>query len=165
MALPKPDREETIRSVLVDLRRLYDHISSNYDSLKNRVLALIAGEVAIASFIFGDEKIKLAKMTSAEEIFFFMGVMLLAVSFGALLWIISTASWIIPLDLEASEQIYDRFDSKLKYLEYIQKDYENSIRHCLKKMSARAKVYNITLFVLSSAIIILLVIKFTRTGG
>jgi hypothetical protein len=161
MALPESDKEETIKLALEDLRRLYDHISHNYDSLKNRVLALIAGEVAIASYIFSGKDFDIAKQGTPENIFFGIGVGLLAVSFGALLWIVSTASWVIPLDLSESQKLYKRYNSKLEYLEYIKEDYEDCTALCLRKMATRARVYNVTLFILSGAIIMLLVVKFT----
>jgi len=162
MALPEKDKIETIQIVIDDLRRLFDHISNNYSSLKNRVLGLIAGEVAVISFIFSGKGFNLKMFTSAEKIFFFAGVALLAVAFGQLLWIIGTADWQIPLDLKESKKLYKRFNSKLDYLEDIKEDYESCIEFCLGKMSIRARVYNRTLFILSGAIIIMLVIKFTR---
>lgn len=162
MPLPQKDKEPTVAIVLDDLRRLYDHISANYQSLKNRVLALIAGEVAIVSFIFSGDGFELDKFTSAERIFFFLGVILLGVAFGLLLWIVSTADWQIPLDVGESKKLYQRFNSKLDYMEHIKDDYEGCVVYCLGRMATRAKVYNRTLFILSSAILILLVIKFTR---
>lgn len=162
MPLPEDDKEETIQIVIDDLRRLFDHISNNYGSLKNRVLGLIAGEVAITSFLFSGKGFNVTKFTPAEKIFFSIGVLLLAVAFGQLLWIISTADWQIPLDLKESRKLYKKFSSKLEYLEDIKEDYESCIEFCLGKMSTRAKVYNRTLFILSTGIIIMLVMKFTR---
>lgn len=161
MALPDKDKEPATLIVLDDLRRLFDHLSSNYHTLKNRVLGLIAGEVAITSFIFSDGGFRFSEFTSAERIFFFIGGGLLSVAFGQLIWIIATADWQIPMSPEDSKDLYKRFNSKLDYLEHIKKDYENCINFCLGKVSLRARVYNRTLFVLSGGIIIMLVLKFT----
>jgi hypothetical protein len=142
MALPDKDKEETILLVLDDLRRLFDHISNNYANLKNRVLGLIAGEVAITSFIFAGKGLHPSKFTSSEKIFFGVGVILLATCFGLLLWIIATAYWEIPLDIKMSRKLYTHFDSKLAYLEDIKEDHENCIEYSLGKMSIRSTVYN-----------------------
>ncbi|HJP96504.1 MAG TPA: hypothetical protein VJ843_03980 [Candidatus Saccharimonadales bacterium] len=161
MSLPEGDKEATLLLLIDDLRRLYDHLSTNYHDLKNRVLALIAGELAIVTFIFSGKSLELSKFTSAEIIFFSVGIGLMALAFGMLLWIVATADWLIPLDLNESRKLYKRYNSKLDYLEYIKEDYEACTEHCLRKVAIRAKVYNRTLLVLSCAIIILLVIKFT----
>jgi hypothetical protein len=162
MALPEGDKEPTTLIVLDDLRRLFDHISANYANLKNRALGLLAGEVAITSFIFSGDKFNLKYFTSAEKILFLAGIILLAVAFGFLLWIVATAGWQIPLGLNESKKLYKRFHSKLEYLEDIKEDYEECIGYCLSKMESRSKAFNRTLYVLASAIIIMLVIKFTR---
>lgn len=162
MALPDKDKEATILIVLDDLRRLFDHVATNYSNLKSRVLGLIAGEVAIVSFIFSGTGIHPSKFTSTEKIFFGAGIALLTLSFGLLLWIIATAYWEIPLDIKASRELYKRFDSKIDYLEHIKEDYENCSEYSLKKMGTRSTVYNRVLIILSVGILILLVIKFTK---
>ena len=93
------DLIESLKLALDDLKRLFDHLSKNYDSIKNRVLALIAGEVAIATFVFSAPTISASKLTIAEKIFYFSSIGILGLSFLLLVWIISTASWKIPLNL------------------------------------------------------------------
>lgn len=161
MALPANDKEAAVELVLVDLRRLYDHINANWVNLKNRVLTVTFGEVAIASFIFST-KFNLHKFTSAELIFFFTGVALMLGSFTVLVWIMSGSHWIIPLDTSESRKLYARYHSKLDYLEHVKVDYEDTIDACLEKHELRAKIFNKVLIGLMCGILILLVIKFTR---
>ncbi len=161
MPLPEIDKESTSLIVIDDLRRLYDHINNNWINLKNRVLAVAFGEVAIASFIFS-EKFKLKEFSPAELIFFFTGAGLIISSFIILIWIISTSNWVIPLDVPESKKLYKNYGSKLEYIEYIEEDYENSIQFCLKKMDTRSKVFNKVLIGMTAGILIMLVIKFTK---
>lgn len=160
MALPNAEKEKAVQMVIDDLRRLYDRVASNYGNLKNRVLGLIAGEVAIASFVFSGDDFNVTTFTPAEKIFMGVGILLLAVAFGLLLWIVATADWQVPLDLKESRKLYQRYNSTLHYLEEIKEDYENCTEYCVAKLSSRATAYNRSLFILSSGIIIMLVIKF-----
>jgi hypothetical protein len=165
MALPETDKEETILIVLEDLRRLFDEISRNYNQLKTRALGLIAGEVALVSFVFSGNGINVTKLSVTEIVFFGIGAVLLAVSFALFLWIVSTHQWEVPLDLKESKKLYRRFSSKLDWLENIKEDYENCIERCLRKTRSRSAAFNKALMTLSCGIIIMLVIRFTTQGG
>lgn len=162
MSLPDDDKEETLQIVLSDLRRLFDHISTNYNALKSRVLGLIAGLVAVVSFIFSGEGLHPSEFSDAEKIFFGVGSILLAGSFVLLLWVVATAYWEIPADIKITKKLYSRFSSKLEWLEDIKEDYENCVAYSVRKLNTRAKITNLVLVLLSIGIIILLVLKFTR---
>ena len=83
-------------------------------------------------------------------------------SFGLLIWIISTTHWIIPLDIADSKKLHKRYKNKLEYLEFIKGDYEETVQFCLDKHELRSKTFNKVLIALTCGILILLVIKFTR---
>jgi hypothetical protein len=163
MALSDPEKEAVTLVLIEDLRRLYDHVNNNWINLKNRVLTVVFGEVAIVAFIFSDNaQFNLTSFTVAEVIFFFAAIFAMAGSFLTLVWIVSTSAWIIPLELSESRKVYKRYHSKLEYLEYIKEDHEATIESCLRKMDQRSKAFNKVLVALMFGIIVLLVIKFTR---
>ena len=103
MALPESDKESTVQLVIDDLRRLFDEVSSTYGSLKSRALGMLAGEVALVTFIFSGDGIKLLRLSDSERVFFGFGALALIISFGLLLWIVSTRQWLVPLDLKDSK--------------------------------------------------------------
>jgi hypothetical protein len=161
MALSEADEESILQALTEDLRRLYDHVDSNWINLKNRVLTVAFGEVAIASFIFSTD-FKLNKFTTAEIMFFFTGVLLMLASFTVLLWIFSTSHWIIPLDTTESRKVFIRHSSKVSYLKHVKNDYEETIDFCVSKVDTRSRAFNKVLVALTFGILILLVVKFTR---
>lgn len=159
---PSP-RIEILRAAVDELRRLYDRLSNIYDGLKVKVLALIAGEVAIISFIFSGQSVKIPEEPYGV-IFFATGLAAMAVAFGLLLWVISTADWLVPHDTKESRLLHKRYKTEEEFLEYLKDDYESCIDHCAGKIKKRSAVFNKTVLVLSSGVTILLVLKFS-TGG
>jgi len=47
------DEKSILNMSMRELRHVYDHICNIFDQLRVKALTLIAGEVAIVSFIFG----------------------------------------------------------------------------------------------------------------
>lgn len=166
MALSDEEKKVTIKLVIDDLRRLFDEISRNYTSLKSRALGVLAGEVALVTFLFSGEDIALKYLTDAEKVFFAFGTIALLTSFGLLLWIVSTRQWMVPLDLKESRKLYARYDSELDWLEDIKEDYENCTGYILDVVKKRSAAFNKTLIILSCGIIIMLVLKYlTNSNG
>lgn len=152
--------EETHTDIAITEMRLhYERLTALYDGIKVRILALIAGEVAIIPFVFSDG---FPDVKSAQEgIFFAGGMVLFVVSFSLLLWAISTADWQMPfgtVDSRSSERLYPT-SAKLK--RFLKEDYESCSESCLKKIKVRARIFNVTLWLLVASLLILFVLKYT----
>lgn len=157
------DKVQVLETNMEELRRLYDRLTSLYDNIKIKVLALIAGELAIVPFIFS-ENARLMPSELYGIIFSSIGIACIALSFGLLLWAISTADWLVPLDLKESHKLHERYKNKQEYLEYLKSDYEECIVHCLKKIKTRAKIFNVTLMLFSAGAFIIFVLKYMHGG-
>lgn len=158
MPIKDDDKPEVIKTSIQELKSLYQRIDTNWINLKNRTLGLLAGEVAVVSFIFTDNTFVPKEIYG--RVYFAVGIGLVSLAFALLLFILATSSWRMPYDVETSQKLYKRFDSHLDFLEHIREDYEQCINFCLVKMAFRARLYNISLLALSSGIIMLLVLRF-----
>lgn len=152
--------EETLDDIAIaELRLLYERLTSLYDGIKIKILALIAGEVAIVPFIFSDGFPDI--QSSQEGVLFGIGAVLFAVSFALLLWAISTADWLVPFAVTDSRKVKELYPTPEKLKAFIKEDYEISAEDCLKRIRVRAKIFNITLWLLVIGLIILFVLKYT----
>jgi hypothetical protein len=157
------DKTLRLRFAIDELRRTYDHISNIYDQLRVKALAVIAGEVAITTFIFSGELSPYPKELYGK-IFFFVAIGFLGVSFALLLWMISPLTWKIPVEMEEVEGDLDDRHSDLQHLlEYTKKDYIAKITYCNELVSKRARRFIWTIYSLSGGAIILLVLKYGGT--
>src|SRR5581483_10491751 len=93
------EKIKILKISLDELRRFYDHVSNIYDQLRLKALALIAGELGIVGFIFSDASTRHIPRQVDTQLFYFAGIIFLALAFGSLLWTISSFSWQIPHDL------------------------------------------------------------------
>lgn len=169
---PQPSQLDTktetqlVKLSLEELRHLFNRITRIYDNLKSRTLAIVAGEVAVVSFIFSGKGITIDKDTDlAVKIFYLVGILMVGIAFLILLWIISTSNWKLPYDTTESRKLKAWYDSEIKLLTTIKEDYETCIDFCLSKIASRGKIFNITLIILSAGVIILMVLKFSTQGG
>lgn len=163
MPFVEPNNEEKIKILkasLIELRRFYDHVSNIYDQLRIKALALIAGEVAIVTFIFAKDETRHIPHNPALSIFYFAGIIFLGLAFSLLLWTIASFSWKIPHDLEDSTTLYKKHENELSFLEYIHDDYIGAINTCLPKVDSKSKKFNWTIYLLAAGVIMLLVIKY-----
>src|ERR1700722_6232309 len=84
---------------LKELHRLYDHLCRNYDQLRLKTLALLAGEVAIITFIFsstvysGGKMIPLLPAENYGKVFYWGGVIIIGLAFILFLSVISKVTW------------------------------------------------------------------------
>lgn len=161
MAADTDDNIKIIKASIVELRHSHEHISNIYDQLRLKALALIAGEVAIVSFIFGDEKTKIPE-ESDRKVFFFVGLILLGLSFGALLWIISTVRWKLPHDFaKANDLLSDKNrNTEIAFFKCLHDDFCDVNEHNNKIVSNKCKKFNWVVYALSAGVIILMVMKF-----
>lgn len=163
MPFIEPKDEEKVKILkasLIELRRFYDHVSNIYDQLRIKALALIAGEVAIATFIFAKDEARHIPHNPALIIFYFTGIIFLALAFALLLWTIASFSWQIPHDLEDSTTLFNKHENELSFLKYMHDDYINAINKCLPKVDSKARKFNWTIYLLAAGVIMLLVIKY-----
>lgn len=156
------DQAKIIRLSLDEHRRRYDNINNIYDQLRIKALALIAGEVAIITFLFsGWDFFKLIQ-GGDRLLLFVTGIILLGIAFGFLLWIISTVQWMIPHDYStAGKWLKDKnYSNYHSFLEYMHDDYLTATKHCENIVNNKCKKFNWSIFLLAGGVIIVMVIKF-----
>ena len=151
---------------LKELHRLYDHLCRNYDQLRLKTLALLAGEVAIITFIFsstvysGGKMIPLLPAENYGKVFYWGGVIIIGLAFILFLSVISKVTWQIPLDLPEVERLHKIHSTEESFLEYIVNDYVGCIKYVLAKNEERQSRFNWGVYALVIGVIILMVIKF-----
>jgi hypothetical protein len=161
------ETEVILQVALDELRIVHEKISNVYDQLRIRILALLAGQVAIVTFLFSgdkDERIHLPLETSGK-IFLAIGILCMILAFILFVYLIaSTRDWPIPGDMNEIEQINNgndnRYDSLEKFLLFLRKDYLEGNRECIKTIAKKATKFNLALYLLLAGVIILLVIKY-----
>ncbi len=152
------DRIEILKIAIREMRSTFNHVSNIYDQLRIKALGVLAGEVALISFMFSGNGVSIPGETYGK-IFFFTGVVFLGAAFGLLLWTLSPLAWKIPYDQFSSENL-KKYKTEEEFLEYLNDDHVAATRHCTKYVSLRAKRFSWTLYLLSAGAIILMVIKF-----
>jgi hypothetical protein len=155
------DDIKILRTSIFELRKSYEHISNIYDQFRLKALALIAGEVAIVSFIFGDPNSKIPE-SADRRVFYFAAIVFLGLAFGLFLWIISTVNWKLPHDTtKADEMLKDKNrNTYLAFLKYIQDDYCKVNDYCNTLVSSKCRKSNWAIYLLSTGVIILIVLRF-----
>lgn len=162
MATSEKDKIGILKISIRELENNYNRISNIYDQLRIKALALIAGEVAIVTFLFTHWDFRKVLEGSDRIIFFFTGVVLLSLAFGILLWVISTVEWKIPHDTRRADTLLNdkNYDSELAFLKYLNDDYAKVNEFCNSLVSRKCKRFNWTVFLLAIGVIIVMVIKF-----
>ncbi|HSX28983.1 MAG TPA: hypothetical protein VLE73_00325 [Candidatus Saccharimonadales bacterium] len=166
MSSEESEKSKTLRIALDELRRVHEHVSKAYDQLRTKALAMIAGEVAIITFLFSGDKDTRIGMPEdiASRLFLFAGLLALAAAFCLLIRSIASDGWYIPGDMDEIEQIDNgkdnRYDTSEKFLLFLKKDYLESTRDCIKILNRKGKWVNWGLYLLLGGIIILVVIKY-----
>jgi hypothetical protein len=158
--------KELLEITLLELRRLHGAITQSFDNLRGKALALLAGEVAIVTFLFsasdGKQKAFFHDQVPTYGIVFYgLGIALLGVAFLIFLYVISTVSWHQPPEEKDVANITDRFNhDPLKFLEYLKDEYIESINHCGKITSTKAIRFMWGVYSLSLGIFIILMLKY-----
>ncbi len=159
------DDSKILERSINELSKFYSHLSNIYDQLRLKALALIAGEVTIVTFLFNDPTSRHVPKAPDTKIFYYSALIFLILTFGLLLWIISTVNWTLPHDTKrSSEVLADRNrNTYLGFLKYLQDDYCEVCDKTNKLVSSKCKRFNWCIYLLSAGAIILMVIKFA--GG
>ncbi len=158
-------KEKILNIALGELRRVHEHVSNSYDQLRIKALGMIAGEVAIVTFILAaNDNSKIKINTVADGIFLGLGIAALLSAAALLISSITSGDWYIPGDMDEIEQIDNgvdnRYDNVEKLLLFLRKDYLEGTRQCIKIVTRRARRVNWGLYMLLSGSIILLVLKY-----
>lgn len=159
------DKIKTIETSIREHRHTYQSTSNIYDQLRIKALALIAGEVAIITFLFNNWDISKLVFNVDRVIFLSVGILLLSAAFSIFLWIISTVHWVYPHDNRpAKKWTSDKnYETYYDFLEYLHDDYNTANMHCQKIVNNKCKKFNWSIFLLAGGVIILMVIKFGGT--
>jgi len=150
--------ESLSRLAINELREFYIAVSNSYDQLRIKALAMIAGEVAIITFIFSG-KFPLPKVVYGI-VFFSIALLLISISFLSFLWIISPVRWEHPTDVDALRKVDKNFKNRETFLEQLVQDHHNAIDICSRILTRKAKAFVWAIYLLSIGIFILLMIKF-----
>jgi hypothetical protein len=153
-----------LKESIAELRRLHDAISVSYEGVRTKSLALLAGEVAMITFIFTTEtRSGLQKPYIISMIVLYgLGLLLLLVSFILLLWVISPTQWDHPPESKdlRSDRIKLFNNSSQQFLTCLKDDYINSIALCSKKLSKKSRLFVIAILALSGGIFIITMLRF-----
>ncbi len=153
---------QIIKTSIEEQKRIYDHTSNIYDQLRIKALALIAGEVAMVTFLFSNWNFRKSIHDSDREFFFITGIIFLGLAFGFLLWIISTVEWKMPHSLSKAKQLLGNKnnDTEQSFLEELHDDYTSVNGYIMPLVGHKCKKFNWTVFLLAAGVIIIMVIKF-----
>jgi hypothetical protein len=152
------DRIQILKIAIGEMRSTFNHVSNIYDQLRIKALGVLAGEVALITFMFSGDGVAIPDVAYGR-IFFFTGVFFLGAAFGLLLWTLSPLEWKMPYD-EFSSEALKKYKTEEEFLEYLNDDHIVATQHCLKYVSLKARRFTWTLYLLSAGAIILMVIKF-----
>jgi hypothetical protein len=145
---------------LAELRRLYDRINIDYNTLRTRILTLLGGEVIAISFIFGGDNFLPAQ--TYGKVFYFSGIGLLMLATAFLFLGSSPVTWLAPFELDEAKKMPEGYETPEKLHKFIKDEYIESIEHCMEKQAEKARYFTWALRTLFAGVIILLILKFTQ---
>lgn len=160
------DEERTLTVVIEELRRMYDCVGSDFESLRTKALALLAGEVAIVTFLFstdtiGNKGFSVPLTPAYGAILFAFGCILLLTAFVLFLTVVATVRWTHPPTEKDIIDLKDRFDNDpVRFLRYLKNDYIGAINHCVGKINGRARRFMIAVYAFSIGVFMLILIKY-----
>lgn len=159
--LRSEDDEEirVLKLALSEYRHVYDHVAKGYDQLRIKALAMLAGEVALGTFIFSSSTL-IVPREYYGKVFFFSGIFFLLASLGIILSTLRSMDWKIPSDPDDVQALKTKFSTEKDYLKFIVDDYLMCIHFCKNLSEKRVGRFNWAIIALSVSAIMLLVIKF-----
>lgn len=159
---PTPNKAAILKAAVEEQRHFYHCISNTFDQLRIKALTLIAGEVAIITFLFvgGEEGSKISLTRIDVIILFAVAVGCLLVAFGLLLWTISTVIWKQAHGYMSSEEILKKYKSEQDFLHYLNNDYANINMHNANVIAPKLKRFNWIVYLLSAGAVLILLIKY-----
>lgn len=157
----KSSKEESklpqLKLALKEERRKHDALKDDFNQLRAKVLAFITGELALIALLF-------ATGTEVPHIvygvvFFFFGISCITASFITLLWLLKAVLWSVPAHPIALKSAKS-FSDEETFTEYLCNSYSTCNEKNTLKHTSRVKLFDISLMLLLTGVIILLVIKF-----
>lgn len=170
MSLLKKDAhyDELLQLGIDELRRLYDFISETYDNLRTKALALLAGEVAMLTFLFNakQENKPIIDLQSVSDcVFLGVGVTALVVAFLLFLRVLHPEQWDHPPESKDLKNIKERFNNNhTTYLETLKDHYLEVIPACNAKLAKKSKYFVYAIYALVTGIFIVAVLKYGNGG-
>lgn len=160
------EKVSILEFAIEEQRSTYGHLNNIYDQLRVKALAMIAGEIAIITFVFSGKNQDFFPEEVDRLIFFYCGIAFLGLAFALMLWIISSVSWKVPHGFDKSRRtkhLKANYPQYKKFLEYLNDDYVKVNKHCAQIVSTKCKAFNHVIYMLPAGVIIVLVI--TKFGG
>jgi len=147
------EQEKIAQTSIDELRRKYTELTTSFDQLRNKVLAFIAGELALIAFLFASG---MKIPTVIFGIFFFAtGTALVTASFVILSLSLRGADWISPGPSRPQDE-----PSNLVALKKACDDYSNALEMNAPIYAKRSQMFDVALNLLLIGVTILLVIKY-----
>ena len=153
------DYLNSLRLKLDELRRTDDQTNNDFDQLRMKSLAMIAGVLALATFIFSSDSLRIPHEYYGC-IFFFLGVGLFVGSLGMLLWTVGAAEWKTPGNAESPQRLRTDNANYVRYLERVIDDYNQAVTDNIALVTKRSKRFNWALYLLALSSMMLLTMKF-----
>jgi hypothetical protein len=151
--LEQAEQEKIAQTSVDELRRKYSELTSSFDQLRNKVLAFIAGELALIAFLFA------SGMNIPHVIyglvFFLVGTSCVTASFVLLTLSLRGADWHSPGPSRPTEE-----QSSFIALRKACEDYSSAIEANAPTHAKRSQMFDAALMLLLIGVTILLVIKY-----
>src|SRR5882724_6922643 len=158
------DESKLYEQINNELSRLYDHIVKAFEQLRNKALALLVGEVAIATFLFQDFHINIGQKNNPPVYGYAIlgiGILLLVMAYAFFLYVISTIRWRYPTEEHDLTNPSVRFNSSpLEYQKYLHAEYMEKIPFCNKKVIVRARIFMYGTYALSTGVLLVILVKY-----
>ncbi len=149
--------------IVDDLRYLHRSVIDALDSMRRRALALLGGDIAIVTFLFGTGTYKLTTNTPPLYgiLLLIVGIILLLTSSFLTLWILQPISITTPPDTKDTRNLGERFDdNEAKYLRYMKSEYEDAADALIISVGRRSKMLVWATKLLAIGVIIMVVLKY-----
>lgn len=155
---------EDLQIALDELRACYARCNSNYDQLQNKLFALLAGELTIATFIFATDS-QFIPSQAYGRVFFGLGTSLLVIAIGIGFVSVSSNRW---AEVPDRRRILDNSEMAAHpgkdFLLRLKEDYEETIDFCTDQYVKRTAYLDWSIRLFVAAAILLLVLKFIKQG-
>lgn len=149
----REEKEKVAQTAVDELRRKYSELTSSFDQLRNKILAFIAGEIALIAFLFASGVV--IPNAIYGIIFYGAGVGLITASFIILSISLRGADWHSP---GPSSLLPDK--TNLQALTNACNDYSSALETNAPIYARRSKMFDTALMLLLIGVTILIAIKY-----
>lgn len=162
----KQENEKELLQICVnELNELYESIEQSMEHVRTKGLALLAGEIALATFLFAPKGTNQGFFTNNVPVYGFvifgLGIFLLFLSAGIFLYVLSKVRWVRPPDEKDIANLNKRFNSSpYEFLEYMKDGYTSAINHCGEKVTKRANALMVGIYSFSFGIALVILVKY-----